>query len=177
MNCSLKTKRLAVARGFTLLEVLVVIGVIAVLSSVFFANWSGLQTRPSLDSAMRQLEDVVLSSRTDVLTLNNSSYRINLNDSSVTLFQQADIAGGCPGAGTWVAERGYITRGVLITGPQDLCFNSDGSILSSPAAAPIRYLITRSDNERAFRLTLWPTSGAWQREERANANANWSLAR
>lgn len=165
-------------RGFTLLEALVVIGVIAVISAFFFANWTGLQTRPNLESAMRQIEDVVLSARGDVLLAQQaSSYRININDGVVTLSQQPARAAACPGNGAWVIERSYTVSGVLIAGPRDLCFNSDGSIFSSAANTPIRYQITRDANERAYRLTLWPTSRAWQREERVNANANWVVSR
>ena len=172
-----KIEQVIAQRGFTLLEVLVVIGVIAIFSSVFFSNWANLQTRPNLDSAMRQIEDVVLSSRTDVLALTNSSYRINLANGVLTLSQQAALVAACSGAGAWVTVRSYTLNGVTVVGPQDLCFNSDGSILSGVPNAPIQYLITRGANERAFRLTLWPTSGAWQREERTNASSNWVLAR
>lgn len=182
MSAMIKRSRIRLVssqqRGFTLLEALVVIGVIAIISSFFFANWTGLQTRPSLESAMRQIEDVILSARSDVLlTQQASSYRINVSNGVVTLSQQPASVAACPGSGAWVVERSYLVSGVLIAGPEDLCFSSDGSISSSAANTPIRYQITRSDNERAYRLTLWPASGAWQREERANSNANWILSR
>lgn len=172
-----KVEGVAQQQGFTLLEVMVVIGVIVAITSLFFANWTGLQARPNLESAMRQIEDVILSARGEVLTQQNISYRINVDGGVVTLSQQAGGVQGCPGNGVWATERSYLVSGVLIDGPQDLCFSSDGNIISSNANTPIRYQITRADNERAYRLTLWPTSGAWQREERENVNAAWVLSR
>lgn len=161
-------------------ELLVVIAIIVILGAVFVPGLDSLTSRPTLVSTVAKLEDLIITARNNSKSTNTVSTMVQFDgNGGAELYRVSQSINACPGAFAWGApEVSFLLDGVVIGGGQmaaNLCFGSDGSVLRSGAGFPIRYEITRGDNEYAYRLTIWPRSGSVQREQRQNQGAPWIL--
>lgn len=160
-----------------MLELLVVIAIMTVMVAAFAPGFDFLSTRPSLEAAVKQLEDVLTEGRR-LADKQEISSRINVNNGVISLSQIDGPIAACDAVAVPAVTKRYLTQGVNIGGaamPADLCFSSDGVIF--PNNGQIRYEISRGNDERAYRLTLWRLSRSFQHEQRNNSNAAWVLRR
>ncbi len=82
-------------RGFTLIEVLVAVAVVAILAAIATVSLSGLRERQALAQGAEEVRSLLLRARSRSLAAEGDSvYGLHLSASSVTIFRGATYSGG-----------------------------------------------------------------------------------
>jgi prepilin-type N-terminal cleavage/methylation domain-containing protein len=129
--------------GFTLLELLIVIGMIGVLSAIGFASVGGLRRSLALDEAGAKLSQQIQRARAQSMTT-SSSWRVRIIDGDTFVLEQdtsmtttptwtnrntSDLPGAMTFSNADNTSISFTTRGIgtLTTGNADFRIKVDGT--------------------------------------------------
>ena len=84
-------------RGFTLVEVLIVIAIMAILSGVVIFSFSGMRARQDVDSNTEVITSLLKEARSRTLgSIDSTTYGVFIETNQVTLFKGASYIAGDP---------------------------------------------------------------------------------
>ncbi|MEI6022238.1 MAG: prepilin-type N-terminal cleavage/methylation domain-containing protein [bacterium] len=84
--------------GFTLVEILFVLGIIVILSSIFSLSFSSFRSSQVLKNNMDSALSLLYEARTDTISgLNGTTYGVNFETNQMTFFSGSSYAAGASG--------------------------------------------------------------------------------
>lgn len=84
--------------GFTLIELMVVVAILAVVVAIAAPSFGDLQKDSRLDSAAKNLNSAIRLARSEAIA-KNAFVRVEIEDESVTVCRRDDTAAACPAIG------------------------------------------------------------------------------
>jgi prepilin-type N-terminal cleavage/methylation domain-containing protein len=159
-------------RGFTLIEMMIVIAIVGILSAMTLVSFSGKRSERGIDrashtlaAALREAQSYAQTGRTTTIVQDNCSYRLQISVTAyvvVNTFRLAgDPPGTCTGVGTVASYR--LTDGVVVSsGSVTIGFNiprgevtRNGVLLSSSTPSYAR--IDLATGSLARYVCIYPT--------------------
>lgn len=130
--------------GFTIVELLITLAVIAILFAIGFVTYGRLNQRLSVESATSELSQTIMEARSQALRSGNS-YRVILNTETSYSLEEQTSSG-------WVSRRTVeLTRGITIAAPDagsTVEFDTRGFANFSPAN--IIFNVTDGEQSRSL---------------------------
>lgn len=135
-------------RGFTFIEIMIVLGILGLLSAIIFSTFISLRKSQALDKDTEIVAEVLTQARSQTLSSQNASqYGVHIASAGITLFTGSSyIAGAATNQSFSLTATDSIVTISLAGGGSDIVFDrltgetsQNGSVvISSPSASRVR---------------------------------------
>lgn len=137
-----------IKRGFTLIEVLVVLAIMTIILTIIISGFTVFQNTQALDKNSETVAEVLQTARVQTLSSKNASqYGVHIGSTSLTLFSGSTYVPGAPDSQNYPLLGSDSALSLSLTGGgTDIVFNrltgetaEDGTItVSSPLSNRVR---------------------------------------
>jgi len=142
------------SKGFTFIEILVVIAIVGIITSISYATFRAVYRTSAVRAAVLSVADSLREARNNTLGAQaDSVYGVRVSTSSVTQFRGSTYIAGATTNEVYVFEGGVTATGTLVTNGTNIVF----AHLSGLPSATGTITVQDSDQTSSTTLTIYGT--------------------